>query len=161
MTEGVISAIITSLISVGLSVFVLRHEAKRSNKTEFRNQLFKAYGDLSTALGVYTQECTSITGYDINTKNNYDLNQKCQKIFFDLQRVFKKPLLLSDEYLQDMLDKIGELNETMRSNIRNLNCKPSGRIDDQFMTEYTELTNDISKYLDDKIRKMTLEDKSL
>ena len=157
MDDTMMAAIVSSMIALATSMFVLALELRAGRKKEFRDQMMKEYDGLTEALCKYNFACIDITSRDTSSKNVRATNLECQTIFFELQYQFWRPLLIRDEQLQKMLGKMGEQNVVMSANVlEKANSGEVGMIDDGFMDDQTDIVKEISTYLGDEIKEMTL-----
>lgn len=156
MLDYIVSTVIGGLVAMGASLLIGRIDLEWKRETKYGCQVIEAYGRLSEALCKYNFDCIRITRSEISRMNAPEMMLECQTVFFELQYEFWRPLLIEDEYLQKMLDKIRNQSVTMENNVMTLAndlgpTKQSGKIDNMFMSDLSESVKDINKYLGQKV----------
>lgn len=115
--------------------------------------LTDAYNELYAALERYTRICTKISGTVVTSENFDMLAEDLQMDFFDLQALFRRPQMVSDDFMQATLPRI-TMNNVRIFNAMiacvNANSKPIYKpIMTAEMEELTEIGEAISRHIAD------------
>jgi hypothetical protein len=113
-----------------------------------------SYDTMYSMLMDYIKTCSKISGTKVDRKNFDELSMELQGKFFDLQAYLRRPELIDDEFLQDILPRIRTNNVRIFNAMVacvNANKEPmyTPVIAEQ-MVELTEISKIISKYIAEK-----------
>lgn len=119
-----------------------------------------SYETMYSMLMDYIKTCSKISGTIVDRKNFDELSMELQGTFFDLQAYIKRPELIEDEFLQDVLPRIRTNNVRIFNAMVacvNANKEPIYKpVMTEQMAELTEISEDISKYIAVKSKNKTL-----
>lgn len=148
MEATVIATIAGGLIGAGSSIITQYMNLRREDRLLRRKLLLKEYNNLSKAMKKYNAFCIDLTKRSLNKDEAYELFYESQHAFFELQYVFRRPLLIEDKTLQKKLEEWTYTSCKMTSEIQKaMNSDHPIRIDNAFMSEQTEIINELNVYL--------------